>query len=245
MGTPPPTGGTGRRGWRRPVAAAGAIAIVVAIMVVAAALAVRHQPSATRVSNPPRDPAERAAARMVSKVSAVAAGLERAGEWGEAITEDEANAWLAQDLPRLAAGRLPAGWHSLSVRFHPGRVACSGMLGGGLASARWWAILEVSLPRADELVVAVDSAGLGLVPVPAGVVLSTLDRLAKSARWQGEIRVHDGRPRLHLLLPGRRDGARVGAGGYHLEGLRIDEGELVFTGSTRPGPPPRASTRAP
>lgn len=221
------------------MAAAGAIAIVVA----AATLAVRYHPAAARGSLPSGASAERAAARMVSKVSAVAAGLERAGDWGEAITEEEANAWLANDLPRLAAGRLPAGWHSLSVRFHPRRVACSGIVGKGVAAARWWAILEVSLPRADELVVAVDSAGLGLFPVPDGVVLSTLDRLAKSARWQGEIRLHDGGPRLHLLLPGRRDGARADAGGYHLEGLRIDQGELVFTGSTRTAPPARPGPR--
>ena len=219
----------------------GAIAVAVAAM----ALAVRHHPSAVRASIPSGESAERAAARMVSKASAVAAGLERAGEWGEAVSEQEANAWLAHDLPRLAAGRLPAGWHSLSVRFHPRRLACSGMIGEGVAAARWWAILEVSLPHADELVIAVDSAGLGLVPVPGGVVLSTLERLAKTARCRGELRLHDGRTRLHLHLPGSRDGAGAVGGGYHLEGLRIDEGELVFAGSTRPVLPRPAPTRAP
>lgn len=241
MSTPLTTGGTGRRARRRLVTAAGVIAVVVA----GAALAVRYQPAATRMTLPSDGGVERAAARMVSKVSAVAAAIERVGEWGEAIDDEEANAWLTRDLPRMTSGGLPSGWRSLAVRFHPGRVACSGILGGGAAAARWWAILDVRLMRADELAITVDSAGLGLFPLPDGVVLAGLVRAANTLGWQGEVRLHDGRSRLHLLLPGHRDGARDAVGGYHLEGLRIDEGELVFTGSTHAGSPPRAPTRAP
>ena len=211
------------------------VGVVVALVAALLAAAVHYQPAATRAEIPVGESAERAAARMLSKASAVAAGLERPGPWGEAITEAEANAWLARDLPRLA-GRLPAGWQALGVRFHPRQVACSGIVGYGAARARWWAILEVGLPRPDEIVVTVDSAGLGLVPLPSGMVLSAIARLATEARWPAEIRLHDGIPRLHVIVSGHPPGARADRGGYHLEGLRIDEGELVFAGSTQAPP---------
>jgi len=207
------------------------VAVAVAIPVALAAL--HATPGAARAGRPSGPTAERAAARLLTKASGIAAALDRAGDWGEAITEEEANAWLALDLPRLAAGRLPGWSRSLAVRFHPRRVALSGAIGRGPASARWWTILAVALEGGNRLVFEVESSGLGLVPLPPGVVLSAIASAASARGCRAEIGLLEGRPRLNVTLPGRSEGAPTDGSEYHLEGLRIDEGELVIAGSTR------------
>jgi hypothetical protein len=205
-------------------------------VVVALLIALRREPALCRGTAPSGPDAERAAARLVTKSSAISAGLGRRGEWGEAITDGEVNAWLAHDLPRVAASLLPAWVAAPTVRFLPRRVALSATLGAGPLAGRAWAILSVVLPRDNELVIEVESAGLGAFPLPAEPLLEHIASRAAAAGLAADIRRTDGRTSLHVVLPGRPPGARDGPLEYHLEGLRIDDGELVLSGSTRSTP---------
>lgn len=224
-----PTDGPGRR-LRRRLAAVGAAA---ALAVVVLLVALRREPAACRATPPAGPDAERASARLVTKASAISAGLGRRGEWGEAITDGEVNAWLAHDLRRVAASLLPAWVGTPTVRFLPRRVALSVPLGAGPLAGRAWAILAVALPRANELVIEIESAGLGAFPLPAEPLLDGIASRALAAGMAADIRRSEGRTSLHVVLPGRPPGARDTPLEYHLEGLRIDDGELVLSGSTR------------
>lgn len=199
-------------------------------------IALRREPALCRATAPAGPDAERAAARLVTKTSAISAGLGRRGEWGEAITDGEVNAWLAHDLPRVAASLLPGWVAAPTVRFLPRRVALSASLGAGPVGGRAWAILAVGLPRDNELVIEVESAGLGAFPVPGDPLLEGIASRALAAGLAADIRRAEGRTSLHVVLPGRPPGARDTPLEYHLEGLRIDDGELVLSGSTRSAP---------
>jgi len=170
---------------------------------------------------------------MMSKASSLVAGLDRPGDWGEAFSEDEANAWLSIDLPRHAPGLLAGRFSAPEVRFLDRRAAISALVRWGPLSARLWAILEVTV-RSDNLVaVGVDSAGLGAVPLPPGVILGALATRAEAAGATTEIRLLDGGPVLLVHLPGTTRTTSGQPSGYHLGGLRIIPGEVVLAGTTR------------
>lgn len=213
------------------VGAAAALLLVVGLLI-----ALRREPALCRVTAPSGPDAERASARMVTKASAISAGLGRRGEWGEAITDAEVNAWLAHDLPRVAASLLPDWVGAPTVRFLSRRVALSATVGVGPVAGRAWAILSVTLPRDNELVIEVQSAGLGAFPMPAEAILDAIASRAVAAGLAADLRRADARTALHVVLPGGPPGARDAPLEYHLEGLRIDDGELVLSGSTRSAP---------
>jgi len=176
---------------------------------------------------------ERAAGRMMSKASSLAAGLERPGDWGEAFTDAEANAWLSIDLPHHAPGLLAGGISSPQVRFLDRRAACSAMVQFGPLTAQLWAILEVTVRSDNLLAVGVESAGLGAVPLPPGTVLRAIAARAEGAGATTEIRLLDGGPVLLVQLPGRTKTTSDERSEYHLGGVRITPGELVLAGTTR------------
>ena len=176
---------------------------------------------------------ERAAGRMMSKASSLAAGLDRPGDWGEAFTDAEANAWLSIDLPHHAPGLLEGGISSPQVRFLDRRAACSALVQFGPLSAQLWAILEVTVRSDNLLAVGVDSAGLGAVPLPPGTVLRAIAARAEGAGAATEIRLLDGGPLLLVQLPGRTKTTSDERSEYHLGGVRITPGELVLAGTTR------------
>jgi hypothetical protein len=170
---------------------------------------------------------------MMSKASSLAAGLDRPGDWGEAFTDAEANAWLSIDLPHHAPGLLAGGISSPQVRFLERRAACSALVQFGPLSAQLWAILEVTVRSDNLLAVGVDSAGLGAVPLPPGTVLRAIAARAEGAGAATEIRLLDGGPVLLVQLPGRTKTTSDERSEYHLGGVRITPGELVLAGTTR------------
>lgn len=216
--------------------AVGVAAVLMAVMVVVLLIALRREPALCRATAPSGPDAERASARMVTKASAISAGLGRRGQWGEAITDAEVNAWLAHDLPRVAASLLPDWVGAPTVRFLARRVALSATVGAGPVAGRAWAILSVALPRDNEVVIEVESAGLGAFPLPAEPLLDAIASRAVAAGLAADLRRADARTTLHVVLPGGPPGARDARLEYHLEGLRIDDGELVLSGSTRSAP---------
>ena len=219
----------GRR-WPRRLAIAGLLA---AALVVLLGLLVAHRPAFTRASLPTAADGRRAAGRLTSKASALVAGCERPGEWGASFTEEEANAWLAFDLPQIAPGLLPGGIRDPTVHFLPRRLAVSAALGAGPVSAHLWALLSVTLRNDNVLGVGVDSAGLGAIPLPPAMLLRTIADRASAAGAATEIRSLDGRPVLLVTLPGTTGRTASHGPEYHLEGVRLDTGELVLAGSTR------------
>jgi hypothetical protein len=111
-------------------------------------------------------------------------------------------------------------------------VAASALVGWGPLSLRLWSVLQVTLRGDNLLELDVEQAGMGALPFPPGPLLERVARQARHVGMGTEIRVVDGRPRLLLQLPGRTGGTPPGGPEYHLEGLRLDAGELVLVGST-------------
>ena len=232
--TPRQAGGAGRRWLRRPAAAGLLLIGLLVIGLLLASYSMLHfSPVGIRGAVPSGPEGERAAGRMMSKASSLAAGLDRPGDWGEAFTDAEANAWLTIDRPPPAPGLLASGISSPQVRFLDRRAACSALVQFGPLSAQLWAILEVTVRSDNLLAVGVESAGLGAVPLPPGTVLRAIAARAEGAGAATEIRLLDGGPLLLVQLPGRTKTTSDERSEYHLGGVRITPGELVLAGTTR------------
>jgi hypothetical protein len=224
----------GERRWRRVLA--GIAAGLAGGLVVVAAV-VKHEPALVSAALDHAS-AERAAARLVTKVAGLHAALGQAGPWGTAVGDDELNAWLATDLPRNHPKLLPRGLSSPRVRFRPQHVEMGVRAGSGLLSAVVWCDLEVTLRGVNQLGIVVRAAAVGALPLPAAPVLTELGRRLAGLGCVTELRPRDGRMVLVVYIP-----ATLGGGPqWRLESLRIDAGEAVMAGTTSlPGTEPVAA----
>jgi len=217
-----------RYDWRRYRRLLGSMAAGLVGGFVVVALLLKHEPALMAVT-PAGPEAERAAARMVTTGSALHAAIGRAGPWGAAITDAEANAWLAIDLPRNHPALLPRGLAEPRVSFHPHRVEAAVRVGSGLLSTVVWCDLRVMLRGINQLGITVEAASAGAVPIPGTPVLAELGRRIAACGAVTELRRLDGRMVLVVYIP-----AMLGGGGpqWRLESLRIGAGEAAVAGST-------------
>ena len=208
------------------VAAAAASIMLAVVVVLAVWRPWFYAPAAT--ADLPEPKREQAARRVVSAVASLQAAVGRVGRWEGVIAEEDMNAWLDLDLPKNHPGLLPAGVRRPHVAFAARRVVAGVEVGYGIASAIAWADAEVVLREVNQVAITIRGAGLGLLPVPAGLVLKQLaDRLAPTGAV-AELRRIEGEPVLVVYIPSVPGGPVC-----RLEGLRIDDGEVVVEGVTR------------
>lgn len=196
-------------------------------LVVVAAL-LKHEPAlmAAKFSGPD---AERAAARVVTTAAVLHAALGQAGPWGAALTDTEANAWLAIDLPRNHPTLLPHGLADPRVRFGRKRVEAAVRVGSGLLSTVVRCDLGVTLRGVNQLGITVEGAAAGAVPIPRTPVLTAFRRRIAACGAVTELRRLDGRTVLVVYIPTMPGGD---APQWRLESLLIGDGEAAVAGST-------------
>lgn len=202
------------------VGIAGAAAIVVTTIVAA-----RWPPGwyAARAGAAGGAAADRDARRLVTAVAGLEAAANRPGEWGIVVREQEINAWLAADLPRNHAGALPAGVTEPRVRLEPGRVRIAARVGAGPFAGVAAVDVDVKLRAANQLECRVAGARLGAIPLPAGPVTHRLAALCGGLGLTADVRRLDGRSVIVVSWGGR---------GTRLEGLAVNDGELMVAGKT-------------
>jgi len=173
---------------------------------------------------------ERLAGRMMTKAASLHAAMRQAGEWEALISEGEINAWLALDLPRNHATLLPSGVSEPRLCLQQRRAQVGARVGYGVFSAVLWCDVGVQLRGVNQIVIVVNQAGLGALPLPRAACAKRLvDRLAE---WglQGEMRPIEGR--MGVVLYTDRQPAGAGAG-WHLSVLQLEAGEAMLAGTAR------------
>jgi hypothetical protein len=145
------------------------------------------------------------------------------------IADEEVNAWLDLEVPRNHPTLLPASVRRPLVAFEPKRIKAAARVGYGIASAVAWIDAEVALREINQLEIAVVGAGIGPVPVSRGLVLREIANRISPLGAVTELRQVGGRPVLLVYIPSVPDGGMTS----RLEGLRIDDGEMVVEGMTR------------
>jgi hypothetical protein len=102
--------------------------------------------------------------------------------WEASFTDEEVNAWLAEDLVEHFADQLPPGVSEPRVAFEPDRAILAFQLDQGALKSVVWAVLSVQVTAPNELALTLEKVRAGMMPVPYDTLL---DRLTAHARGQG------------------------------------------------------------
>jgi hypothetical protein len=219
---------------RTVLAGLGGVALVLAIV----AVLLKYEPGFYRQLSTPGatvaggvdDGVEALARRALTKASAWHASISRPGRWDAAVTADEINAWLAVDLPRNHPRWLPQGVSEPRILFRPKHASVGTRVGYGPLTSVAWLDVEIMLRDVNQLVIVLDRACLGAVPLPRMPILRELARRIGKLGMVTELRMLDGRMELMVYVPSTHD---AGATSYWLESLAIGAGELLVAGETR------------
>jgi hypothetical protein len=145
--------------------------------------------------------------------------------WEAAFTDEEVNAWLAEDLVVHFADQIPPGVHEPRVAFEPDRVTLAFQLDQGPIRSLIWVVVRVDVPEPNVLSLAIEKIRAGMMPVSAQ---SLLGPITEHARQRG-LDIHwdhdDGLPRALVRYQADQRRADI-----VLEQFRVLNGQVRLSG---------------
>jgi hypothetical protein len=168
------------------------------------------------------------AKRFLQQSLQLANDIHNEARWEAAFTDEEVNAWLAEDLVTHFADQIPAGVHEPRVAFEADRVTLAFQLDRGPIRSVVWVVARVRVPEGNLVALTLEKIRAGVVPIPTEEITDRIDRHARrhglDIRWE-----KDGDRPVALIryapAPGRHD--------IVLERLRIEDGRLLLGGRSR------------
>lgn len=162
------------------------IALILTILIgVPAAiwLSLTHKPRfyTTRVQVP-RARQEEEAKRFVAQSLQLRNDIDNEPAWEALFTDQEVNAWLAEDLVTHFADQLPPEVHEPRVVFEPERVTLAFQLDQGAFKPVIWVVARPRMAEGNVLELTLEKIRTGVLPVKADTIL---DRIVKHAKERG------------------------------------------------------------
>lgn len=152
--------------------------------------------------------------------------------WEAAFTDEEVNAWLAEDLVVHFADQIPPGVHEPRVAFEPDRVTLAFQLDQGPIRSLIWVVVRVDVPEPNQLSLTIEKIRAGMVPVSAQSLLGPITEHARARgldiRWDTD----EGLPRATVRYQADTRRADI-----ILEQFRVFNGQVRLSGRSerRPG----------
>lgn len=215
------------------------VGVILALLIVLGVLAGGgywsiHQPPAFYAEEirKPVDPVQRkqAAKKFVQATLQLVEDIQHETSWAEHFSQDQINAWLAEELPQKYPGWIPEGTSDPRVKLEQGAIELAFKSDDprfkGIISGRF----EPFVAGPNQLGIRIRRIRLGLVPLPIDQVLEQIQGPVAEAvadadmtmRWQ-QI---DGDDVLVLELK-TEDSRPV------LEAIQVEPGQLAISGSRR------------
>lgn len=145
--------------------------------------------------------------------------------WEAVFTDQEVNAWLAEDLVTEFADQLPPEVHEPRIVFELDRVTLAFELDQGPVRSVIWVVARPRVPEPNKLELTLEKIRAGVLPVPAEKVIG---EIIDHVRDHG-LEVHWKRVNslpvvtVHYTPHSERDDVR-------LEQVQIREGEIRLAG---------------
>ena len=102
--------------------------------------------------------------------------------WEAIFTDQEVNAWLAEDLVTHFADRLPPEVHEPRLLFEPDRIILAFQLRQGGVQSVITVVARPRVPGGNTIELTLEKIRAGILPVPADHIL---DRIIEYARTHG------------------------------------------------------------
>jgi uncharacterized protein YpmS len=207
---------------------AGLVLASLAVIPVLAWVSLSYEPQFYRnTARLPRARREADARRFVAQSLQLSNNIRNEPVWEAMFTDEEVNAWLAEDLVSQFADQLPPEVRDPRVAFETDRVTLAFRLEQGPVKSVIWVVARPRVARANVLELTLEKIRAGIMPVPADDVL---DRIADHVRARGvEVswkRV-DGLPVVRVRYQPDADREDV-----ELQTVQISAGQLRLTGKS-------------
>lgn len=177
--------------------------LTLGLLVIAVALSFKYRPTfykAALAQQASPEVRREQAKTFVQTTLQLVAEIRHDDRWSREFSEEAVNGWLAEELPVKYAGWLPPDVAAPRIKFDRGvlRIAFQsrrGVLGAVISGqVRPW----VSGP--NQLALEIESARIGLVPVPVDEILGDFVRNMNAAGWRMEWKSHGERDVLVVDL---------------------------------------------
>ncbi len=171
--------------------------------------ALKHQPSfyRDRIAIPAeRQQAE--AEQFVAQSLRLRNDIVNEPRWEASFTDEQINAWLAEDLVAHFAPLIPPGVRDPRVVIDAGRLTLAFQLDDGPFRSVVWIVFKARVPRANELALTVEKIRAGALPVSPQQFLGGIAKHAQDKGVSIDWTEEDGLPVATIRYktdPGRQD----------------------------------------
>lgn len=176
---------------RKRVLLLGLVVAVLLIAPTAAWLSLTHKPTFYRaLASVPRAQREAKAKHFVASSLQLRNDISNEKEWQAVFTDQEVNAWLAEDLVTHFADQIPPEIHEPRVAFEADRVTLAFQLDQGPIRSVIWVVAQARVPEDNVLALTLEKIRAGVVPISADRIMGPIAAQAKEhgldVRWTRE-----------------------------------------------------------
>ncbi len=138
-------------------------------------LSLTHRPNFYRaLVEVPRAQREAKAKHFVANSLQLRNDITNEHAWQAVFTDQEVNAWLAEDLVTHFADQIPPEVHEPRIAFEADRVTLAFELDRGPIRSVIWVVARVSVPEDNVLALTFEKIRAGMIPIPADRVIGPL-----------------------------------------------------------------------
>lgn len=170
------------------------LGLLLAILVLAPLLfwfSLTHQPRFYRdLVQAPSPLRHQTAARFRARSAQLRNDIMNEPRWDAAFTDQQVNAWLAEDLVEHFADQIPPGVHEPRVSFETDRIILAFQLEKGSIRSVISVVARVRVPRENVLALTIEQIRAGVLPISADQILEQITDYARGhgleVDWQRE-----------------------------------------------------------
>lgn len=191
-------------------------------------LSLTHKPTFYRqIVSQPRAAQEKEAKQFLAQSLQLSNDIRNEPTWEAIFTDQQVNAWLAEDLVKHFADQLPPEVHQPRVMFEMDQVTLAFELDQGPVRSVIWVVAKPKVPEANVLELTLEKIRAGVVPVPPEKIVDKLMERAKTQGLNVTVRHEADHPVVvirYVPVSGRED--------VLLERVQVVKGELRLAGSS-------------
>ncbi len=212
---------------RKRVTIAGLVASLAVIIPGLAWLSLTHEPTFYRalVANVPREQREAKAKHFVASSLQLRNDISNERDWQAVFTDQEVNAWLAEDLITHFADQIPPEVHEPRVAFGADRITLAFQLDQGPIRTVIWVVAQARIPEDNVLAITFEKIRAGVIPISVERLMGPIAERAREhgvdVRWTRE----DDMPVATF-----RFGPDHGRSDIVLERLSVRQGQIRLSG---------------
>jgi hypothetical protein len=211
---------------RKRLILAGLVASTLLIVPVAIWLSLTYQPSFYRTMTAvPREQREAKAKHFVASSLQLRNDISNERDWQAVFTDQEVNAWLAEDLVTHFADLIPPEIHEPRIAFSSDRITLAFQVDRGPIRSVIWVVAQARVPEDNVLALTLEKIRAGVFPISADQVIGPITDQAREhgldVRWTRE----GGLP--VALIRYKPEGGRSD---IVLESLNIRRGQIRLSG---------------